>query len=90
MQYIDLISGALAYHINLPVEKVKDHFSKSLDSSDKSADLLRFVMSISFPTKEGNVMLEDLKSKSLQNTLEFMLQSLQQIKQETVRQSIVN
>lgn len=90
MQYIDLISGALAHHTNLPIERVKEHFNKNLEKSDRNADLLRLIMAIDFPQTEGNILLDDLKSRKLIDTIDFMFQSLQMIKYETARQALLN
>ena len=90
MQYIDLISDAIAHHTNVPFEKVKNQFHRKLSSEDRDAILLRSIMNIQFPVTEGSILLEDLKSKDLNDTIDFFFQSLQLIKAETLRQALLN
>ncbi len=90
MQYIDLISDAIAHHTNVPLEKVKNQFHKKLGREDRDAILLRAVMNIRFPLIEGKILLEDLKSKDLNDTIDFFFQSLRLIRAETMRQALLN
>lgn len=91
MKYIDIMSNAISHFTEIPSDFVKNYINRLSDKKDdRSVRLLNSVMDVEFPEVEGNILLEDLKQKDLNDTIGFLMNSLNAYHKEIIRQSIVN
>ncbi len=90
MKYKDIFSEAVSYFTDIPKDFVLSYFEKYEISNKNKEKLFRYVMDIDFPEREGNILLDDLKSKGLYETIGFFNRSFKLIKDETVRQASLN
>ncbi|ROL60187.1 hypothetical protein D9V86_09690 [Bacteroidetes/Chlorobi group bacterium ChocPot_Mid] len=90
MTYIDIFSDAISHFTNIPQDFVKDYIKSFSRLNGKKGVLIDQIMSIDFPEVEAMILLNDLKSGNLDNTLRFLMNSFDVIRQEEIRQSLVN
>ncbi len=90
MKYIDILTDAMEHFTTIPRENIKKYIYKFSSGEESEVKLLKTVMEIEFPRPEGEVLLEDLKSKNFADTIEFLKTSLMVYRQEVIRQSLVN
>ncbi len=90
MTYLDIISEALSEKTNIPKEFVVKFVAKYCASSGQDGELLRYVMSVQFPEEEAQILLSDLKKKSIEELTFYISQSIKILRQEEKRQAILN
>lgn len=90
MTYIDIFSDAISHFTNIPQDFVKDYIKSFSRLNGKKGVLIDQIMNIDFPEVEALILLNDLKSGNLDNTLRFLMNSFDVIRQEEIRQSLVN
>lgn len=90
MTYIDIFSDAISHFTNIPQDFVKDYIKSFSRLNGRKGALIDQIMSIDFPEVEALILLNDLKSGNLDNTLKFLMNSFDVIRQEESRQALVN
>jgi hypothetical protein len=90
MKYMDIFTDAVSYFTNIPPDFIKGYLKNYVGVSENNADLLNYIMDVEFPEIEAIVLLNDLKSGSLEATISFFNNSFQVIRNEEQRQAIVN
>ncbi|MFH1049928.1 MAG: hypothetical protein V1779_03240 [bacterium] len=90
MTYIDIFSDAVAHFTNIPQEYIKDYIKSFSRLHGRKGLLIDQLMNVEFPEIEALILLQDLKSGNLDNTLNFFNNSFDVIRQEELRQAMVN
>ena len=90
MTYIDIFSDAVSHFTNIPQKFIKDYIKSFSRHNGRKGMLIDQIMNIEFPEIEAIVLLSDLKSGDLNNTLRFFNNSFDVIRQEEMRQALVN
>ena len=67
------------------------HFERMLDSANaKDTALLKSLMQVEFPETEGTILADYLKSLELENTINYISNSMKLYNNEIVRQATYN
>jgi len=90
MTYIDIFSDAVSHFTNIPQEFVKDYIKSFSRLNGRKGVLIDEIMNVDFPEIEALILLSDLKSGDLNSTMNFLTNSFDVIRQEEIRQSMVN
>jgi len=90
MTYLDIFSDAISYFTDIPKEFVEEFLIQYSEDDEEKAQLIDYIMQIEFPDSVGCMLLEGLKSKNLEDTIDFFNSSFKMIRQEEMRQSILN
>jgi hypothetical protein len=90
MTYIDIFSDAVSHFTNIPQDFVKDYIKSFSRLNGRKGVLIDEIMNIEFPEIEALILLSDLKSGDLKSTMNFLTNSFDVIRQEEIRQSMVN
>lgn len=88
--YLDIITDSISYFTEIPQEFIKMHFERMLDSGSKDTALLKSLMNVEFPENEGMVLANYLKSLELENTINYISNSMKLYNNEIVRQATYN
>lgn len=87
---MDIICDSISHFTEIPPQFIRMHFERMLNDGNKDTDLLKSLMNVEFPETEGMILADYLKSLELENTINYISNSMKLYNNEIVRQASYN
>lgn len=90
MKMIDIVSRSIEHFTNIPRDFVINHIHEYVENDPNNGSMFQNFMSVEIPQDEAVLLLHQLKGGTLQDTLNFIVSSVQVSKKDTMRQAMLN